>query len=215
MHLSGSAADNDGFVRELHHRVKNNFQIIASLVNLQKRMLPAERRGEVRFVEEHVQCMAAAYRIVTVMDGTVQVALRDLVSEVIDSLRQIAGLGRDRLTIELPASDCFIRIDQAVAMGLYLAVLVPPYLDATAALGGMLRIAIDVEDPDCAVLSLQAAKEVTLASDPLRRRLASAYLRQLFAQVDPATDPGATRVRIRLQPLQPAVHVGGPATTPA
>ena len=62
--------DNDGFVRELHHRVKNNFQLIASLVSLQKRMLPPDRRSEVRFVEEHVQCMAAAYRIVTVTDGT-------------------------------------------------------------------------------------------------------------------------------------------------
>ena len=41
-------------VRELNHRVKNNFQIIASLMNLRKRMMPPERREDIRFIEEHV-----------------------------------------------------------------------------------------------------------------------------------------------------------------
>jgi hypothetical protein len=197
--LTGSVADNDGFVRELHHRVKNNFQIIASLINLQKRMLPVDRRGEVRFVEEHVQSMAAAYRIVTVTDGMVQVALRDLVAEVVDALRQIAGVGRGSVNVELPAGDCFVRIDQAVAMALYLAVLVPPYLDATDAQGHVLQVAIKVEDPDRAVLSVATPWKAKIPANQLRRRLASAYLRQLFGEIDPTTEPGSTRVRIHLQ----------------
>jgi hypothetical protein len=208
-----SLADNDGFVLELHHRVKNNFQLIASLISLQKRMLPPERRGEARFVEEHVQCMAVAYRIVAVQDGTVQVALRDLVSEVVDALRQIAGVGRASVSVELPSSDCFIRIDQAVTMGLYLAVLVPPYLDAASAAGGMLHVAIVLEDPGRAVLSIAAAGEWTAPSNPLRRRLAAEYLRQLYAEVDPTTEPGTFRVRIRLLPLR-APHIGGLGPVP-
>jgi two-component sensor histidine kinase len=51
MALIYTLTDSDRFVRELHHCVKNNFQIIASLVNLQKRALPPDRQGEVRFVE--------------------------------------------------------------------------------------------------------------------------------------------------------------------
>jgi len=208
MSLMTTLTDNDGFVRELHHRVKNNFQLIASLINLQKRMLSPDRRGEVRFVEEHVQCMAAAYRMVIVKDGTVQVALRDLVSEVVDALRQIAGVGRPSVNLELPTSDCFVRIDQAVTLGLYLAVLVPPYLDAVAALDGALRIAVALEEPGRAVVSVAATGEWTAPPNPLRRRLATAYLRQLFAEVDPATEPGAIRVLIRLLPLQTA-HFDG------
>jgi hypothetical protein len=211
---SSTLTDNDGFVRELHHRVKNNFQLIASLVSLQKRMLPPDRRSEARFVEEHVQCMAAAYRIVTVTDGTVQVALRDLVSEVVDTLRQIAGVSRDSVNVELPANDCSVRIDQAVAMGLYLAVLIPPYLDATSARGGRLHVAITLEDPESAVLSIVTAGEATTPPHPLRRRLTAEYLRQLLAEVDPTTEPGAIRVRIRLLPLQTA-HVGGLGPAPA
>jgi hypothetical protein len=196
--------DSDGFIRELHHRVKNNFQTIASMINLQKRMLPLDRREDVRFVEEQVQCMAAAYRIATVTDGNVQLALRDLVSEVVDELRQIAGGDRDRVNVELPTHDCTIRMDQAVTMALYLAVLMPLYLDATAALGGMLRVAVTLEDPAHAVLSIAAAREAAIASNPLRRRLAAACMRQLSAEVDPTTEPGTIRVRIRLLPLAAA-----------
>jgi hypothetical protein len=202
MKLTSTMADNDAFLRELHHRVKNNFQIIASLINLQKRMLPTDRRDEARFVEEHVQSMAAAYRIVSVTDGMVQVALDDLVSDVVDALRHIAGLGREVVQVELPAGHCFVRIEQAVAMGLYLAVVVPPYLDSAGVLGGVLRIIVAAEDPERVVLSV--AGDTVIQPDPLRHRLATAYLRQLSAEVDPSAEPGVTRVKIRLQPLQAA-----------
>ena len=201
-------ADNDEFVRELHHRVKNNFQTIASLIHLQKRMLPPDRRGEARFVEEQVQCMAAAYRIATVTHGIVQLALRDLVSDVIDELRQIAGVNRDRVNVELPVNDCYIHMDQAVSMGLYLGVLVPPYLDAAGAPGGTLRVAVALEEPSYAVLSIAMVREAAIESNPLRRRLAAAFMRQLSAEVDPATEPGALRVRIRLLPLEAASFAG-------
>jgi two-component sensor histidine kinase len=205
--LSSAVLDHDAFVRELHHRVKNNFQIIASLINLQKRMLPAGRRDEVRFIEEHVQCMAAAYRIVAVTDAILQVALCELVSEAVDALRQIAGVERDRMVVELPANDRFICMDQAIAMSLYLAVQVSPYLDAAAADDATVRVAIERPDPEHAVLSVAADKNVTIPPNPLRRRLAAAYLRQLHATAEPTVEPGATRVLIRLQSLQ-AAHEG-------
>jgi hypothetical protein len=211
---NGTLADNDEFVRELHHRVKNNFQTIASLIHLQKRVLPHDRRGEVRFVEEQVQSMAAAYRIATVANGIVQLALRDLVSDVIDELRQIAGVNRDRVVVELPASDCCIRMDQAVSIGLYLALLVPPYLDAATAPGGTLRVAVTLEDPAYAVLSIGAAREAAIASNPLRRRLTAAFGRQLSAEMDPTIEPGALRVRIRLLPLE-ATDFLAPGPNPA
>jgi hypothetical protein len=58
------------------------------------------------------------------------------------------------------------------------------------------------------VLSIVTAGEPTTPPHPLRRRLTAEYLRQLLAEVDPTTEPGAIRVRIRLLPLQTA-HVGG------
>src|ERR1700727_1672910 len=61
---SGEVPDSETLLRELNHRVKNNFQIIVSLMNLRKRMLPAGRREDIRFIEEHVQSMSVPYRLV-------------------------------------------------------------------------------------------------------------------------------------------------------
>ena len=139
----------------------------------------------------------------------VQVALEDLVSDVVDALRQIAGMGsRKSCRLNCRRRHCFVRIDQAVAMGLYLAVVVPPYLDAAAGLGACCASALRWKTPNACDVVIATAKEATIVTDPLRRRLAAAYLRQLIAEVEPGSDPGATRVQIRLQSLQAARPVG-------
>src|ERR1700678_1085014 len=79
-------------VRELNHRVKNNFQIIVSLMNLRKRMMPPERREDIRFIEEHVQSMSVAYRHVYATGSIVDVSLSDLIIDVLSGLRQIAAV---------------------------------------------------------------------------------------------------------------------------
>src|ERR1700722_20667556 len=92
-------------VRELNHRVKNNLQIIVSLMNLQKRMMPRERREDIRFIEEHVQSMSVAYRLVYATGSMIEVSLTELVTEVLSGLRQIAGLGAEHLRLEAKAGD--------------------------------------------------------------------------------------------------------------
>src|ERR1700678_1434111 len=91
-------------VRELNHRVKNNFQIIVSLMNLRKRMMPPERREDIRFIEEHVQSMSVAYRLVYAPGSMIEVSLSELIVEVLSGLRQIAGLSEDQLRLDTQAT---------------------------------------------------------------------------------------------------------------
>ena len=94
--LDADMPDPITLVRELNHRVKNNFQIIVSLMNLRKRMMPPERREDIRFIEEHVQSMSVAYRLVYATGSMIEVSLTELVTEVLSGLRQIAGFPRRR-----------------------------------------------------------------------------------------------------------------------
>src|ERR1700710_1660060 len=93
------AADPQDLVRELHHRVKNSLQIIVSLMNVQKRMLPIERRDEIRFLEENVQAMAAAYRVVYASGELVKIPMDDLIREVVAGLVEIAGVSSGGLRL--------------------------------------------------------------------------------------------------------------------
>jgi hypothetical protein len=174
--------DRNDFLRELHHRVKNNFQIIASLMNLQKRMLPPERRGDLRFVEEHVQSMAVAYRIVSASSEMVQVPIDELIREVGDNLRQIAGAKPDSLQYDLSQAGAEIELNQGIVLGLYLAVMLPPNLDCVAAQGGVVRIRTTIAD-GMLTICISGDPPLTAEMDFMRRRLIDSYIRQLRATV--------------------------------
>jgi hypothetical protein len=191
--------DRDDFLRELHHRVKNNFQIIASLMNLQKRMLPPERRGDLRFVEEHVQSMAVAYRIVSASSEMVQVPIDELIREVGDNLRQIAGAKPESMEYELSQAGSEIELNQGIVLGLYLAVVLPPLLDCVAAQGGVVHLRTAVADGALTLsISLDPATQVTM--DFMRRRLIDSYVRQLRGDVPQATQEGELRLHFTLDP---------------
>lgn len=203
MKLTESLEADDVFLRELHHRIRNNFQTITSLISLRARALPNDQRGELRFVEEHVQSMAAAYRIVRVTERKVEVVFGDLVIDVVESLRQIAGLPRDLVALEVAAGECVMRIDQAIAMSLYLATLLPPYLDCAARQTTRLQVAVVALDGEWMRLSVSHVASIYESQpDILRQRLAKIYLNQLGAQVETPAEPGMTRLRIHIPPRE-------------
>jgi two-component sensor histidine kinase len=198
--------DSITLVRELNHRVKNNLQIIVSLMNLQKRMMPPERREDIRFIEEHVQSMSVAYRLVYATGSMIEVSLIDLATEVLSGLRQIAGLGEEFLRLDTDTADALIGLDLAVALALYMAVLLPPYLDHGVATGGVVTITLTVA-ANLLTLSVRGAANTAVRFDSLRGRLMQAYAGQLKAEVLPAAAHRDEQIRFRLEK-----PVGTPAT---
>ncbi len=174
----GGASDAPSLLRELHHRVKNNFQIIASLINLKKRTALPTQQSDLRFLEEHVMVMAAAHRLVFASRSMMEVDLTDLVVEVAEGLRVISGLPAASLTVKAPKAPCPVVLDQAIAVGLYLAVTLPPYLNRAEATLSQVTVVIG-HDPLSLKIVPQADGDVEL--DSLRRRLMAAYVRQLAA----------------------------------
>lgn len=205
MKITPALEANDVILRELHHRFRNNFQVIASLISLQARSLPPERRGELRFVEEQVQAMAAAYRNVGVVHGIVEVGLAELITDVLSSLHHLAGLSGEMIELALPAEPRVLRIDQAIALGLYLAVLIPPYFEATAGCAGMVRMAVHLPGEEWIRITLLTPAGAAAARPSLlRQRLGRTYLSQMAAAIEPPEIPGELRVRIHAPPFRPA-----------
>ena len=181
-------------LRELNHRVKNNFQIILSLMNLQKRMLPPERRDDTRFIEDHVQAMSVAYRLVYATGSISEVSLAALVTEVLSGLRQVAGLDDDQLRVETPVIEVSIDLDHALALALYLAILLPPYMDAAAAAAGNVTVRVTIS-ANLLTLSVDGVSAARTDVDRLRARLMHAYAGQLSGEIIPATGDRAARLQ--------------------
>jgi len=185
-------------VRELNHRVKNNLQIIVSLMNLQKRIMAPDRREDLRFIEEHVQSMSVAYRLVYASGSMIEVSLAELVAEVLSGLRQIAGLDEECLNLSGPAPDALIGLDHAIALALYLAVLLPPYLDQAIGQTGAVTITLTVV-ANLLTLSVAGTWNAPVSLDLLRSRLMQAYAAQLKAEMLPAATYGAEQLRFMLE----------------
>jgi hypothetical protein len=188
----------DVLIRELNHRVKNNFQIIVSLLNLRKRMIPPERREDLRFIEEHVQSMSVAYRLAYATGFMIDVSLTDLIGEVVSGLRQIAGLGADTLRVAIGETEASIGLDHAIALALYLAVLLPPYLDEAGRDGGVATVSSALVG-DLVTLSVGGSGAGPIAIDFLRERLMQAYAGQLMAQFASEPRSGTHEIRFVLE----------------
>jgi two-component sensor histidine kinase len=173
----------DALLRELNHRVNNNFQIVVSLMNLKKRVLPVDRQDDVRFIEEHVQSMAVAYRLIFARGAVLEVPAADLVADVVLGLRLIAKLPADQMSLDIAIIGYMLNLDQAIAVALYFAAVLPPYLDHAKASGTRVSIAV-TRTGDMLAFLIEGDPSRREQPDPLRDRLVSAYVAQLGARPD-------------------------------
>ncbi len=119
--LAASLSEKEVLLREIHHRVKNNLQIIVSILNLQ-----SERGGEafLRDLRSRVVGMALVHEhLYSGTDlGRVDMGryMEDLVSDI------VASYSRPNLSIrtDVKVTGVSLCIDQAVPLGLIVAELV-------------------------------------------------------------------------------------------
>ena len=188
-------------LRELNHRVKNNFQIIVSLMHLRKRAVETPDRDDMRFIEEHIQSMSAAYRLVYDTTSMVDVSLSALVLDVSTGLRNIAVLPEEQTAVRFSGPESRIGLDHAVALSLFLAVLLPPSLDLSRTTGGSVTVEVAVGD-GIVDLATTADGFAPPPLDSLRSRLITAYSAQLDGTLSLRDGAHSLRFRPHLPPLR-------------
>ena len=117
--LRNSLEEKEVLLREVHHRVKNNMQVIMSLMNLQK---PLYRDSfDVRLIDKsinRIQAMAMAheqlYRTEDFTRINLDAYLNGMVNEII---RNKTSVG-DNFDVRVDAQDIFMGIDLAIPIGL-------------------------------------------------------------------------------------------------
>lgn len=118
--LEKSARHQDMLIREIHHRVKNNLQVVVSLLSLQStRIRSDEARGEFRRVRDRVRALAALHRHLYSEDGLSGLDVRRFLDELCAALStsyDAAASGRARL--ELDIEPVPISPDQAAPLAL-------------------------------------------------------------------------------------------------
>ena len=107
-------------MQEIHHRVKNNLQIVASLLNLQaSRIRLPEAQAEFQSARDRVRALATVHQHLYAHGEVRTINLRgfllDLCAQLFQAMGETVG---DRLALEVDAPELDMSSDQAVPLSL-------------------------------------------------------------------------------------------------
>jgi two-component sensor histidine kinase len=181
-------------VREVHHRVKNNLQVVASLLNIHSRSsVSDEAAAAYASIQRRVDALAVVHRNhYAELEENRGVALKALVSELAANLRATAPAGSSSMQIRLALEPLYATQDVAVSI----AFLVTEVVEFGMLCGAnVVAIALEPEQDGRARLTMESevlAGKMTCPPDIQERfdRIVSGLARQLRSTLDRDTDTG-------------------------
>jgi two-component sensor histidine kinase len=123
--LAASLMERETLLKEIHHRVKNNLQIISSLLNLQAQKIPDERVREA-FRESHtrVRSMALIHEKLYRSEDFAKIDFGEYVRGLSAYLIQTYRASAEEILLNVQCQTIFLDIDTAVPIGLILNELI-------------------------------------------------------------------------------------------
>ena len=112
-------------LKELHHRVKNNLQILSSLLSLQSQQLTDDTAIKaVKSSESRINAMALIHRKLYTVDQNRTVDIKEYITELIQYLVYSYGYHERNFKLDLEIKDINIDVDKAIPLGLILNELI-------------------------------------------------------------------------------------------
>ncbi|PJG49840.1 histidine kinase [Sphingobium sp. LB126] len=193
--------------REVHHRVKNNLQIIASLINLHARSAhDAEAVEAYATIQRRVDALSVVHRNhYAELEEHRGVGVRSLISELSASLRATAPAEARRFGIQIDSDNLHISQDVAVPVAFLLTELVE--LAMLSNPRATMHISVQLEDDreDRAVLriaspALRASQEMSERLEDRYGRVLTGLSRQLGAPLEHDSEAGDYAIAITVLP---------------
>lgn len=117
--LEDTVHQKEVLLREVHHRVKNNLQLIASIMNLQaRRAMSPEAKYLIKRLNERVMSLATIHKSLYQTTGVADVKADELLSDIIRQLVKMATGPDNRFSIETRLAPLRMTPDQAVPLAL-------------------------------------------------------------------------------------------------
>jgi two-component sensor histidine kinase len=196
--LERALHDKNELFREVHHRVRNNLQIISSLVRMKLRQTRSEDIKEgYTDILGRVDAIALVHDALYASDELTKVPVSDYLKKLCDSLVQLRGR-EDKVSIRLEAEDADISLDKAVTLGLITTELVTNALKHAFPDGrrGEILVRFGCRGSQCTlVVSDDGVGLASKQSDLQSRsglRLVSSLALQLGAELRETIGPGTT-----------------------
>lgn len=182
-HAERALIEKETLLAEIYHRVRNNLQVMVSLIGLYGRAAPENCRGSFDALGQRVRAIALVQQHLHEAPHIASIDLRDYLHRLASGLGQLRRSGRIGVTVEGDGTS-LVEPRTANALGMIVAEVVAECLDATTdavACGIVIRIDAAVGGPVSLSIvsgSSEAAAEGQDCVPKLGPRLIAAYASQ-------------------------------------
>ncbi|MBN1798230.1 MAG: substrate-binding domain-containing protein [Spirochaetales bacterium] len=123
-HLSASNKEKELLIKEVHHRVKNNLQVINSLLNLQSRQYEQKDMAQhFKALQNRIKSMSIIHEHLYKSKDLTKLNLKHYLRELADSLK-ISHSMDSVVFINVDSEDIYIPLEKAIPLGLVVNELV-------------------------------------------------------------------------------------------
>ncbi len=191
--------------REVHHRVKNNLQVISSLINLHARGASEDAADAYAAIQRRVDALAVVHRNhFAELEENRGVSIRALAGELATSLRASAPAAAGGMPIALNMFDAYVTQDVAVPVAFLITEVVELLMHCNPQ--GSVLISLEAaETPDRANLRIETLGMVEGAMDDFPAivrfdRIVTGLARQFRAPLTQDRSRGRFEIQISVLP---------------
>jgi PAS domain S-box-containing protein len=123
--LKASLMEKDILLHEIHHRVKNNLQVVSSLMNLQSVNISDNRIREIfNDAQSRVFTMSLVHDKLYKADNFSSINISDYVHDLINSIESSHNFDKERIQIKINVQPLSLNLDTMIPVGLIINELV-------------------------------------------------------------------------------------------
>jgi two-component sensor histidine kinase len=199
--LTESLSEKDALMREIHHRVKNNLQIISSLLSMQQRALTdAPAKAALGDTRQRISALALIYRTLYQSENIRYADAREFLTELVGQLVAADAMRGPVVSSSIEADSLVVDPDKLAPLALWLVEAVSnAQKHAFAGRGGDLQVRFKV-DGDKSTLEVQddgPGPDQAAVTAGVGRTLMGAFAKQLRGEAEILRGPnGGTIARM-------------------
>lgn len=123
--LKASLQEKELLLQEIHHRVKNNLQIISSLLNLQVEHIQDKQAIEVfKNTQNRISSMALIHDKLYQSKDLARINFAEYIQDLTNSLFSAYEANANKIALKIDVQDIFLSIDAAIPCGLIINELI-------------------------------------------------------------------------------------------